>query len=153
MSRNMQVRRWATRISAAWQSSRDSILKCGLLLIDAKAKLVHGEFEKMVQTELPFGSSTAQRLMKIARDKRLTNPAHAQLLPPSWYALYRLSLLSDAQFETAIADGTIRPDMERSELPGTATVITSTRSVLQPKTLSIAVSHKTETLHAPYTRG
>jgi hypothetical protein len=88
---------FAKKICAAWQSSLRGILECGRLLVAAKQRLKHGQFEQMIKTELPFGPSTAQRLMAIARDQRLTNPAHAQLLPPSWYSLYRLHTLSDTQ--------------------------------------------------------
>jgi hypothetical protein len=87
---------FAKKIRAAWQSSLRGILDCGRLLVAAKQRLKHGQFEQMIKTELPFGPSTAQRLMAIARDRRLTNPAYAQHLPQSWYNLYRLSTLSDA---------------------------------------------------------
>jgi hypothetical protein len=36
----------------------------------------------MIEGALQFKASTAQRLMKIAADERLANPAHVQLLPP-----------------------------------------------------------------------
>ena len=54
--------------------------------------------------------------MKIVQDQRITNAAHAQLLPPSWGTLYELTKLDDAAFEAKIADGTIRPDLERYEI-------------------------------------
>ena len=114
---------WAKKICAAWQRSIDSIFECGRLLIAAKARLEHGTFQKMVKTELPFGPSTAERLMKIARDERLTNPAHAQLLPANWYTLYELSKLSDSEFQAALADGKVRPDMQRADVAG-ATAVT-----------------------------
>jgi hypothetical protein len=91
---------WAKKICAAWQDSVRSIIKCGELLISAKDDLKgkHGEFGRMIENELPFLSSTAQRLMAIARDRRLTNPAHMQLLPPSWDTLYELTKLDDEKF-------------------------------------------------------
>lgn len=132
----MTPKAWAKKIRDAWQASIESILKCGRLLIAAKAKLKHGEFQKMVETELPFGLSTAERLMTIARDLRLTNPAHAQILPPSWYLLYRLSQLSDEHFEEAIADGTINPSMERADIP--VRIITeNVESVRQPEIVQL----------------
>jgi hypothetical protein len=107
---------WAKKINGAWQKSLSGILECARLLLAAKDELAHGAFEKMVKDELLFGTSTAQRLMKIGRDKRLTNPAHAQHLPRSWYVLYRLTLLSDREFEERIASGAICSDMERREI-------------------------------------
>ena len=45
---------------------------CGRLLIAAKEKLKPGEFLEMTVRDLPFTERTAQRLMAIARDERLT---------------------------------------------------------------------------------
>jgi len=108
--------RWAERIAAAWQASLAGIFEAGRLLIAAKADLGHGEFEQMIETELPFKPSTAQRLMIIARDQRLSNPAHGQLFPPSWRTLYELTKLPDEEFEAKIADGSIHPEMQRKDV-------------------------------------
>jgi hypothetical protein len=40
-------------------------------------------------------------------------------LPASWGTLYELTKLDDATFEEKIADGTIRPDMERRDIEQT----------------------------------
>lgn len=107
---------WAARISACWQASVHAILEVGRLLSAAKDALPHGAFETMVESDLPFSTSTAQRLMAVAGDPRLSNPAHVQLLPPSWGTLYELTKLSDEQFEAARTGGIIRPDMMRRDL-------------------------------------
>jgi Protein of unknown function (DUF3102) len=117
MARNQRVH-WAKQISAAWRSSIEGIFKCGRLLIKAKEKLDHGQFAKMIEHDLPFGERSAQRLMAIARDSRLTNPTHASLLPQSWMTLFELSRLSDAHFSAALADGHITPDMQRGDVQG-----------------------------------
>ena len=91
-------RTWAERITEAWQSTLHGILETGRLLIAAKEgpdRLPHGEFEQMVATDLPFGASTAQRLMAVARDHRLSKAAHVQLLPPHWGTLYEITKLPD----------------------------------------------------------
>jgi N6-adenosine-specific RNA methylase IME4 len=107
---------WVSRIATVWQSGLASVLECGRLLAAAKAELEHGQFEEMIKLKLPFKPSTAQRLMAVAADERISNPAHAQLLPSSWYTLYELSKLDDKTFSGAIADGKIRSDMQRSEV-------------------------------------
>lgn len=107
---------WAARITACWRASVEAILEVGRLLTAAKDALPHGAFGSMIESELPFGSSTAQRLMAIAGDVRLSNPAHVQHLPASWGTLYELTKLPDDEFERKIADGTIRPDMMRRDL-------------------------------------
>ena len=110
-----EARVWAARITECWRSSVEGIIRTGRLLIEAKADLPHGAFGAMCSRDLPFSDSTAQRLMAIARDNRLSNPAHVQLLPASWGTLYELTKLSDDEFETAIEQKVIRPDMLRGE--------------------------------------
>src|SRR5271168_5502930 len=41
------------------------------LLKQAKDSLQHGEFLKMIESDLPFGRGTAARLMKSAADNRI----------------------------------------------------------------------------------
>lgn len=109
---------WAARIAAAWRASVDAILEVGRLLTAAKAALPHGDFGVMIEHALPFTASTAQRLMAIASDERIANAARVQHLPAHWGTLYELTKLDDEQFEEKLADGTIRPDMERQDIVG-----------------------------------
>jgi hypothetical protein len=59
--------------------------------IDARKELAHGEFLAMIKNDLPFGEDTAERLIKIAHDPRLSNSAHGRILPPSWRTLFTVS--------------------------------------------------------------
>jgi hypothetical protein len=105
--------KYAQRITACQRKSVNSIIKCGRLLIAAKSELKHGEFLKMIKSELPFKRSSAQAFMRIANDKRITNNQRAGCLPPHWSTLVKLTQLPDAAFEARIADGTIHPGLER----------------------------------------
>jgi hypothetical protein len=109
---------WALRINEAWDAGVAAIFETGQRLIEAKAdpNLPHGQFEAMVANDLRFSASTAHRLMKVARDRKLANPAHGQLLPPSWRTLYELTKLSGEQFQALLDAGTIRRDVEREEI-------------------------------------
>jgi N6-adenosine-specific RNA methylase IME4 len=109
---------WAEQINAAWNKSLGSIFDCGRLIIAAKDSLEHGQFEAMVDNELSFGPRTAQRLMSVYQDKRLSNTTHASLLPASWGTLYELTKLSDKQYEEALNEGIICPDMQRADVTG-----------------------------------
>jgi hypothetical protein len=107
---------WAKKIRAAWHRSVAAIFEVGDLLVAAKKKLPHGQFEKMVQTRLRWDERTAQRLMAVAHDKRLRAKAtHGSLLPASWRTLYELSRLTDQQLEQAFANGDIGPEMHRRD--------------------------------------
>ncbi len=111
---------WASRICAYWRASVEAILEVGRLLADAKKALPHGEFGKMIEGGLPFTSRTAQRLMAIAADPKISNAAHVSHLPPAWGTLYELTKLTEEQFAAAIDEGLIRPDMERGSISARA---------------------------------
>jgi hypothetical protein len=67
----------------------------------------------MIENELPFGRSTAQSFMKIAKDKRITKNQHVGCLPAHWSTLAKLTQLPDTAFEARIADGRIHSGLER----------------------------------------
>ena len=106
--------RFAEKIKAAWQESVKGILKTARLLLAAKNKLDDDEFKKLVERDLGWTQRTAQRLVAIAKDRRLTT--HVSLLPPSWGTLYELTRLNDEEVGTLVQDGLLRPDLQRSEL-------------------------------------
>ena len=108
---------WPGRITACWRESVIGILETGRLIAGAKVALAHGEFEAMVANSLPFTARTAQRLMAIAADERISaNPTRVSLLPAAWGTIYELTKLDDAELEKRFDDGTIRPDIERAEV-------------------------------------
>jgi N6-adenosine-specific RNA methylase IME4 len=55
-------------------------------------------------------------LMVIARDSRLVNTNHGSLLPTEWRTIYEIAQLTDYEFQEFVADGTINPEMTRSDL-------------------------------------
>ena len=105
--------KYAQRITDCQRKNVNSIIECGRLLIAAKDELKHGEFLKMIENNLPFKRSTAQALMKIAADGRITKNQHAGCLPAHWPTLVKLIQLPDAAFEARIADGRIHSCLER----------------------------------------
>lgn len=110
------VSEFARRITAQWHLSREAVLEIGRILVEAKEALPHGEFGAMIKGQLPFGERYAQNLMAVARDERLSDPNHGPHLPTSARTLYALTRLDDESFETLIADGTIKPTMERRDV-------------------------------------
>lgn len=118
MSEAMTVARgeWAARISTAWNKSVQAIFEVGEHLMAAKRELPHGEYEAMVESDLPFGPRSAQRLVSIAKDERLSDPTHVSVLPSAWGTLYELTQLSDKQFTEGVDRGIIHSDMERKDL-------------------------------------
>jgi hypothetical protein len=88
----------------------------GDTLRKGKETFGHGSFETWVEETLGIGKSKAERLMKVAADQRLRNPAHVPLLPNGWSVLVEIARLPDDAFNDFVADGTINPKMERADV-------------------------------------
>ncbi len=112
------VAEYAERIAACWHRSREAFIEAGRLLCAAKAALDHGEFQSMVETQLPFKLRKAEMLMAVHRDQRLVNPRICTILPNELRTLYDITRLDDDGLQRRISDGTIKPDMERSAIAG-----------------------------------
>ena len=111
---------WASRIVAAHTSSVRAIIETGRELVAAKARLAHGEWGRLTgettrQPLLPFGWATAQRLMQIAENPVLSNPAHCAGLPASWGTLATLAKLPAQVIEQHLAGGAVFADMTRAQ--------------------------------------
>ncbi|MCG8357618.1 MAG: MT-A70 family methyltransferase [Kiloniellales bacterium] len=107
---------WVREIGRGWRRSVAAVLRTGRLLNEAKRRLPHGEWERLVKALLPFGPRHARRLMAIGADRRFRT--HVSDLPLDILALYELTRLSDADFAAWVDDGTLRPDMSRGAVTG-----------------------------------
>ena len=108
---------FASAIAQRWQDSVVAIIDVGKLLWRAKATLPHGDFGPMVESnKVPFEMRTAQRLMAIAEHSILSNTTHVSHLPVSYGTLYQLTRAPDENLEAWLEDGTVHPEMERSEV-------------------------------------
>jgi len=117
-SNHLTRAQWAQRLSDRWREAADNMLQAiyqlGQDLIAAKDDLPHGDFSAMLASDLPFTHRTANRLMAVARDPRLWT--QVSNLPPAWGTLYELTRLDDSTFDRLVGDGTIKPDMQRSDV-------------------------------------
>lgn len=110
---------YALAITESWQKTVLGILETGQRLLKAKKDLEHGEFGKIFEERaVPFCERTGQMLMAVARHRVLSNTKNSSLLPPHWGTLHQLEALGqpDARYRGWIADGTIHPEMERSDV-------------------------------------
>jgi hypothetical protein len=107
---------YADRITTTWRKATGSIIETGALLLEAKDRVEHGEFEEMIERELPFGPRAARMLMDIARNPILSDRNHGSVLPPSWRTLYELTRLSEPVLLAKIKDHSIHPEMERRDV-------------------------------------
>ncbi len=108
-----KVDRWAENITEAWDTGRESFFETGRRLNKAKEDCDHGEWMLLVGDKLPFGISTADKLMALAKNKRLLNSDNYPNLPNSWNACYDLGVLAKKKpeiFDAAVAEGLVKPD-------------------------------------------
>lgn len=108
-----KVAAFADRISSNWQDTLDGIIRVAADCAAAKNELSRSEKRDLLE-RLPFGESMFSKLAAIGDDRRLMK--HQEPLPPSISTLYVLHKLSDEQFEAAVTEGTLKPDVTREDL-------------------------------------
>lgn len=121
----------ANHVSEAWQNAVESIVETGRRLIEAKRRVRHGGWLDAVEL-MPFGDSTARKLMQIAAHPDLSNREHATDLPASWYTLAVLAQLPAGEVARRIEAGEITPELDRA----TAQQWTSTYAVARQEALN-----------------
>jgi hypothetical protein len=129
---------WAHKIKAAWSASIADIIETGKLIAAAKDDLPHGQFETMVEKELPFGARTARMLVAVGKDSRFRN--HGSVLPASWRTLYELTLLTDDQFQRGIATGDINAEITRVGVARLRGITPGALPLKPSRTITAAVS-------------
>src|SRR5262249_32653256 len=101
---------------AAWRKTIAALIEVGRVLIEAKAAIPHGKFNRWITKHCPFGQRAAETLMRIAENPLLSNPQHAALLPCSWHTLGELDRLPEEELSYAIEHRLVRPDLKREEV-------------------------------------
>jgi|TARA_R110001606_G_scaffold20752_1_gene73889 hypothetical protein len=84
-------KKYINRIQKSFQSALKDFLDIGRALMDAEEELGRKEWLDMVTNSLPFSRRTAEKLVKVAKDKRINDPKNAQFLPPHWTSLHELT--------------------------------------------------------------
>ncbi len=107
---------YSREIKLCWSRAVAGIVAMGYLLAEARMNLKPLEWRRLVAEECPFDLTVACRLMRIAADQRVTEPAIEAQLPPSWDKLYQLVTLPEPVFERGLADGVIRPTITGREI-------------------------------------
>ena len=109
-------KQFAAKITGHFNDAKKSIMAAGAALNLAKDKLDHGEFEAMIEKDLPFRPRHARTLMAIAADPWLSKRQHAAVLPLSTRAMSALVRLPDAAKEKALKSGVITPDTTEGDV-------------------------------------
>lgn len=106
---------YAREIGVLWKRAQDSFIAIGRYLDQAKAKLQHGEYDRMIENDLPFNRQTAHAI-RVAAAAVTSGRIQIERVPPNYTIIYHLATLDDASLQVAERQGLIRPDLRRSEL-------------------------------------
>ena len=106
---------YAEEMTRLWREAQDRFVAIGEYLLQAKETLPHGEYEKMVEADLPFGRAVALTLRTVAvavNEGRLAKPE----LPRSYTTAYFLATLKPDHLALARERGLVRHDVPRSSV-------------------------------------
>ena len=106
---------YVEHITALWIGAQERFLVIGKYLVNARTSLPHGEYEDMVERDLPFGTSVAHRLRTVAEAveaKRITETE----CPKSYAAAYLVARLNDTELMKARERGLVQPMTTRSTI-------------------------------------
>jgi len=109
------VREYQAEITKLWDHARQSFLLIGRYLNDAKDRLEHGEFERLMARELPFSKSQAFQFRAIAAmidGGRLVE----EELPSSASIAYELSKLEPVDLQEARERGLLAGAVTRTQI-------------------------------------
>jgi len=98
-----------------WSRSRKEFLSIGRYLNRAKDILPHGEFEAMIESDMPFSVETAFRFRAVA-DAIDTGRLTMDVLPGAESVAYQIVTMKPEELERAKAVGLVRPDVTRRQL-------------------------------------
>lgn len=110
-------REFADEIGRLWKRANDAFLDIGRHLVEAKARLEHGEFGEMLTRDIPFSHRTANMLMKVADavDSGAL-PFSVDQLPASYATVYEVATLKPEEQQQAAAAGLIHPTVRREDI-------------------------------------
>jgi hypothetical protein len=104
---------YAQELTRLWREAQDRFVAIGEYLNHAKETLPHGEYEKMVMNDLPFGRAVAHNLRTVAVAVQEGRLGKAEL-PRSYTTAYFLATLEPQNLALARERGLVRQDVPRS---------------------------------------
>jgi hypothetical protein len=134
---------FAQEIRYHWNRSRKEFLSIGRYLNRAKEILPHGDFEAMIESDMPFSVETAFRFRAVAEAVD-TGRLSLEVLPGAESVAYQIVTMTPDELERAKAEGLIRPDVTRRQL------IDFKRSLRPPK--DVTPNDRRRQLLAEYAR-
>ena len=110
-----QAEDYAREIRTLWEEAAESFLTIGRWLNKARETLAHGEWQRLVEQELPFDRNRAYQLRAVATMVD-TGRVLEEELPTSSATAYEFASLDAGALERAKREGVLRPDVKRPEV-------------------------------------
>jgi hypothetical protein len=107
--------KYVETIGRLWKEATARFIDIGKYLVYAKDSLPHGEYEAMIESELPFSKSVAHALKTVA-DAVMQRKVTEGDLPPDYSTSYLLVSLKDESLALARERGLVRPSLRRHEI-------------------------------------
>ena len=106
---------YVATVTALWSRARDCFVAIGRALEQAKARLPHGEFERMITNDLPFNKSVAHQI-RVAAAAVSSGRLPGRQLPGNYTTIYHLATLDAEALSQAEQAGLFRPNLRRAEV-------------------------------------
>lgn len=106
---------FAEDIRRNWLNALEATVQVGRRLNEAKEKLPHGEYEAMVEQDLPFKPATARKLREVAAFVD-SGKVPLEQLPEAYSTVYAIATMPEERRQEALEQGVIRPEVTRREL-------------------------------------
>jgi len=137
-----KVEDYVAEIETLWKEAAETFLLIGRNLNKAKELLPHGEYQRMIESCLPFDKSRAYQLRMVATMVDNGRVAEGDL-PRSSATAFLFASLDRHAIARAKQDGVLRPDVRRQEvqewkrrlagLPNNAEAIERLRATLRAR--------------------
>ncbi len=132
-----EAREFVAEIEKLWSEAQEKFLTIGRYLVQAKARLKHGEFEMMVAIQLPFGKNVAYQLRVVAQAVE-QDRLEERDLPRSYSNAFRLAQMDEAMLQRAREKNLVRPDVTRREIIDFLSVIAAETERRRPERERVA---------------
>jgi hypothetical protein len=103
------------------------------VLLEARLNLSPEEFQDFINEDCQFDSSFVYKLLKMAADYRLNDPANELLLPEAWTARYEIMLMKESTFRIGVTKGIIHAGCTLADLKKLREQVEGTKSKAKKK--------------------
>ncbi len=104
------------KIGESWRKTLKGILETAKLLVEAELHLHKEDWNALLEDGLPFHRTIAYKLIKVAKDSRINDPAHVHLMPSSYGTLYEIAKLKDEEFAKAKESHVLNSKVQRKDI-------------------------------------